>query len=139
MKKNIFLFAFILIVSVLVFSMPSFAMKTKSFSTHEKILNFQGDFEVIDEITLKPGEEKYVSTYAYKPVTIDFKTSLTSMKKIKNSGIGIKKASSVKYYLKDPANASMNVLPENGVVKVAVKNFEKFPITLKLYKLSNPT
>ena len=131
-------FLFLALFFVFLFSSVSHAAKTKLFMTHEKILEkMDGEFETIGEVTLKPGEEKSFQAYSFKPVTIDFKTSLSMQKarKVKNEGIGIKKLSSLKYYLKDPLGASMDVLPDDGVVKVSVKNFEKFPITVKLYKV----
>lgn len=140
MNKKIFLSLLIFPFVFSGFAATSFAMKTKTFSVHENMLEkIKGDFEVIGEVTLKPGEEKSFSTYSYKPVTIDFQTSITRkyLRKVRNEGIGIKKLTSIKYYLKDPLNASMDVLPDDGLVKVSVKNFEKFPITVKLYKIGN--
>jgi hypothetical protein len=138
MKRNLGLTAVILpLLFLFVFSGNSYGMKNKDFSIQEKFLKMKGDFKIIGEITLKPGEEKEFITYSYKPVTIDFRTSLlaSNFSKCKNDGIGIKKGSNPKYYLKDPLGASLDLLPEDGVVKVKVKNFENFPITVKLYNM----
>jgi hypothetical protein len=132
--SSIVLFSFLLFF----FGSSAFAMKTKNFINHEKQMLLKGeDFKILGEVTLKPGEEKSFQTYSYKPVTIDFKTSVSKgkAKRCKNSGIGIKKTTSLKYYLKDPQGASMDILPNGGSVKVSLKNFEKFPIKVKVYKI----
>lgn len=124
--------------TVFILASNLYAMKSKNFNLYEERLKvIDEDFKVLGEVTLKPGEEKYFEAYTYKPVTIDFKTdvALVESKKCKNEGIGIKKLSNLKYYLKDPVSASMDVLPEDGVVQIALKNFEKFPIKVKLYQL----
>ena len=136
MKKFLFL-GIVLTAAILVFIQDnSLAMKARTFDLYEKNLDLNKELKLIGEVTLKPGEEKSFSTYSYKPLTIDFKTAVSKeeFSKIKGAGIGIKKLSNLKYYLKDPIGASMDVLPENGVVNVSVKNFEKFPITVKVYK-----
>ena len=138
MYKRLFLVLFASLIVFCFLTSNSYSMKTKNFNNFEKRLEkIKGEFKVIGEVTLKPGEEKSFQTYSFKPVTIDFKTHLTKkyLKKTKNEGIGIKKVTSLKYYLKDPAYASMKVLPDNGLVKFSVKNFEKFPITVKIYKI----
>ena len=111
-------------------------MKTNIFRAYEQKLAVESNFSVLGEATLKPGEEREFWTYSSKAVTIDFKTDLdkSMKKKCKKDGIGIKKVTSINYYLKDPTEATMSVLPDDGMVKVKVKNFEKFPITVKLYK-----
>jgi len=135
--KRVLILSFILTAGTIFFlSQSSFAMESKNFDVYEKMMKNQGDFKILAEVTLNPGEEKTVSAYSFKPLTIDFKTALSKKdsSKCKNEGIGIKKLAEINYYLKDPLGASMDVLPEDGTVHITVKNFEKFPITLKLYK-----